>query len=51
MISVVDTPEKIRAAAEAVEGMLEDGLLVISDVEMTRLMRSLDAEGAHDAKS
>lgn len=40
MLSVIDTPEKIRAAAEVIEGMLEDGLLVISDVEMVRLVRS-----------
>jgi PII-like signaling protein len=49
MLSVVDSPEKIRAAAEVVEGMLEDGLLVISDVDMVRLVRSLDIEGARDA--
>ncbi len=40
MLSVVDTPEKIQAAAEVIEGMLEDGLLVISDVDMVRLLRS-----------
>lgn len=40
MISVIDTPEKIRAAAEAIEGMLGDGLIVISDAEMIRLVRS-----------
>jgi PII-like signaling protein len=40
MLEVVDTPEKIRAATEVVEGMLEDGLLVISDVDMVRLVRS-----------
>ena len=40
MLSVIDTPEKIRAAVEVIEGMLEDGLLVISDVEMIRLVRS-----------
>jgi PII-like signaling protein len=40
MLSVVNTAEKIQAAAEAIEGMLEDGLVVISDVEMTRLVRS-----------
>jgi uncharacterized protein len=39
MLSVIDTPEKIRAAAEVIEGMLEDGLLVVSDVEMVRLVR------------
>ena len=40
MLSVIDSAGKIRAAAEVVEGMLEDGLLVISDVEMVRLVRS-----------
>ena len=40
MLSVIDTSDKIRAAAEVIEGMLEDGLLVISDVEMVRLVRS-----------
>jgi PII-like signaling protein len=50
MLSVIDTPEKIRAAAEEVEGMLEDGLLAISDVEMVRLVRSLGKEEAHDAE-
>jgi PII-like signaling protein len=39
MVSVVDTAEKIREAVEAVEAMLEDGLIVISDVEMIRLVR------------
>jgi PII-like signaling protein len=38
MISVIDTPEKIAAAAAAVEGMLEDGLLVISEADMVRLV-------------
>ncbi len=40
MISVIDTAEKIAAAAEAVEGMLEDGLIVISDAEIVRLVRA-----------
>jgi PII-like signaling protein len=39
MLSVVDTAEKIKAAAEAIEGMLDDGLIVISDVDMVRLVR------------
>jgi PII-like signaling protein len=38
LLTVIDTPEKILAAAEVVEGMLEDGLLVISDVDMVRLV-------------
>jgi PII-like signaling protein len=55
MLSVIDSPEKIRAAAEVIEGMLEDGLLVISDVEMVRLVRSLSGpeaqeQEAHDAE-
>jgi len=40
MISVIDSPDKIAAAADAVEEMLTDGLIVISDVEMTRIVRS-----------
>lgn len=48
MISVVDVPEKIAQAAEAVEQMMTDGLIVVSDVEMTRLVRSRPTEGAHD---
>jgi PII-like signaling protein len=39
MVSVVDTGEKIAAAAEAIEGMLEDGLIVISEAEIVRLVR------------
>ena len=39
MIAVVDTPEKIAAAAATIETMLEDGLLVISEAEMVRLVR------------
>jgi len=46
MLSVIDTAEKVAAAAEAIETMLEDGLIVISDVEMVRLVRtSKIAEG------
>lgn len=39
MISAIDTAEKISAAAAAVEEMLEDGLIVISDAEIVRLVR------------
>jgi PII-like signaling protein len=38
-ISVIDTAAKIAEAAEAIEGMLEDGLIVTTDVEMVRVMR------------
>lgn len=40
MITVIDTSEKIAAAADVIEGMLEDGLIVLSDVDIVRLVRS-----------
>jgi len=49
MVSVIDTPEKIAEAAEAIEGMLEDGLIVLSDVEMIRLVRSHTVTEGSDA--
>jgi PII-like signaling protein len=49
MLSVVDSPEKITAAAEAIEGMLEDGLIVISDADIVRLVRSQKTTEAPDA--
>jgi PII-like signaling protein len=39
VISVIDSPEKIAAAAEVIEGMLVDGLIVISDADVVRLVR------------
>jgi PII-like signaling protein len=41
MITVIDSPEKISVVAEALEAMLEDGLLVISDVDIVRVVRSI----------
>jgi len=43
MLSVIDAPAKIAAAADAIEAMLEDGLIVTSDVEIVRLVRGQDA--------
>jgi PII-like signaling protein len=40
VISVIDSPEKIAEAASAVEQMMDDGLIVLSDVEMVRLVHS-----------
>jgi PII-like signaling protein len=51
MLSVIDSPEKITAAAEAIEGMLEDGLIVISDADIVRLVRSQKTAEAPDATS
>jgi PII-like signaling protein len=49
MISVIDTEEKIAEAAQVIEGMLEDGLIVLSEVEMIRLVRSHKVTEAPDA--
>jgi PII-like signaling protein len=40
MIAVIDTPEKIAEALEIVEGMIEDGLIVTSNVDMIRLVHA-----------
>ena len=48
VISVVDSAEKIAAAANAIEGMLVDGLIVISEAEAVRLVRGQPpAEESH----
>jgi uncharacterized protein len=49
MISAIDTAEKIAEATAAVEKMLLDGLIVVSDVEMTRLVHSPPTEEARSA--
>lgn len=51
MLSVVDAPEKIAAAASAIEDMLEDGLILIADVEIVRLVRSSNITEGPDASS
>jgi uncharacterized protein len=40
MISVIESEEKLNQAAEVLEGMLQDGLIVTSDVEIVRLVHS-----------
>ena len=49
MISVIDTPEKVEEAATAVEAMLEDGLIVVSDVDIIRLAHSHSLAEVPDA--
>lgn len=39
MVAVIDSEDKITHGAEAIEEMIEDGLIVISDVDFTRLVR------------
>ena len=40
MIAVVDTEEKVGEAVEVLETMIEDGLIVVSDVEVIRFVHS-----------
>ncbi len=40
MISVVDAGEKISRAINEIESMMQDGMIVLSDVDMIRLVRS-----------
>lgn len=40
MISVVESEEKLNQAAAVIENMLEDGLIVFSDVDIVRLVHS-----------
>ena len=49
MIAVIDAPEKIASATEAIGTMLEDGLIVTSEVEMIRLVRSRTVTEGSDA--
>src|SRR5438876_61450 len=49
MISVIDTPEKLAEASAVMEGMIEDGLIVFSDVDMIRLVRSHSLAEVTDA--
>jgi PII-like signaling protein len=48
MISVVDSEEKLAQALDEIESMMQDGIIVLSDVEVIRLVRSRpDAEPSH----
>lgn len=40
VISVVDTEEKLSRAIDAVESMMQDGIIVLSDVDVIRLVHS-----------
>jgi PII-like signaling protein len=49
MIAVVDTAEKIGEASKAIEEMIEEGLIVLSEVEFVRLVHSHTLEEVSDA--
>jgi PII-like signaling protein len=48
MISVIDSADKIAQAASAIESMMQDGLIVVSDVDIVRLVHG-PAEETLDA--
>jgi PII-like signaling protein len=49
MITAIDSAEKIAGAAAAIEGMMEDGLIVVSDADIVRLVRQQPGGEASDA--
>jgi PII-like signaling protein len=51
MISVVDSQDKLAKAVDEIEAMMEDGIIVFSDVDVIRLVRSQPAEEATHANS
>ena len=51
MIAVVDSEEKLAQASQAVEEMIEDGLIVFSDVDIVRLVHSHSLAEAAEARS
>ena len=50
MIAVVEAEDKLSLAANAVEEMLQDGLIVVSDVDIVRLIHPHSLVEATDAK-
>jgi PII-like signaling protein len=51
MVAVIDTAERIATAVEAIEAIVEDGLIVASDADIGRLLRCKPAEGHQTATS
>jgi PII-like signaling protein len=49
MIAVVETEDKLHQAMEVIESMMQDGLIVTSDVEVTRLVHSRPSMETPDA--
>jgi PII-like signaling protein len=49
MIAVVDSGEKLAKAIDEVESMMQDGLVVLSDVDVIRLVHSRPAEESSHA--
>jgi PII-like signaling protein len=49
MISVVDSAEKLSGAINDIEPMMQDAIIVLSDVDVIRLVRSRPEEGSSHA--
>jgi PII-like signaling protein len=49
MISVVDSVEKLAKAVDEIEAMMQDGIIVFSDVEIIRLLQGNTAVEAPHA--
>jgi PII-like signaling protein len=49
MIAAVDAPEKLAEAIEVIEPMIEDGLVVVSDVDIIRLVHTHPLAEVSDA--
>ena len=49
MIAVVDTEEKLKPAMDTIESMMQDGLIVTSDVEIVRLVHAAPSMENPDA--
>jgi PII-like signaling protein len=49
MISVVDSQEKLSKAIDEIESMMQDGLIVLSDVDVIRLVHSRPPAESSDA--
>jgi len=49
MISVVDSDEKLAKAVTEIESMMQDGIIVFSDVDVIRLVHSRPAAEATHA--
>lgn len=48
VISVVDTEARLKDAIDAVESMMQDGIIVLSDVDVIRLVRSTPSEASSE---
>jgi len=49
MISVVDEPGRVDEILDAIAPMMQDGLIVLSDVEVRRFVHALPEEEIHNA--